>query len=1091
MLLLFIGRRSAHCECISLLPRFTSIPTIPIDAVFDFDSVASRIVDFGPDLECFWWFLGFEIRATMSDEGEKLCPLCAEEMDLTDQQLKPCKCGYEICVWCWHHIMDMAEKDDTEGRCPACRTPYDKEKIVGMAAKCERLASEISMERRKSQKAKSKATEARKHLTSVRVIQRNLVYIVGLPLNLAEEDLLQRNEYFGQYGKVLKVSISRTSGGSVQQFPNSTCCVYTTYTKEEEAVRCIQSVHGFILEGRSLRACFGTTKYCHAWLKNGACNNPDCLYLHEVGPQDDSFSKDEIISSYTSLMVLLSSRRPQQITAGVNNMPRRSGSVLPPPSDDYCSNSSAPSAKPAVKGATNTPVTAVRASTPPSSSCRTGALPPAASWAAHSLNVQSAGGSVFFANGPSKHNSEPSGSGAISSIVPGNTQTSVVGVGKQPLRLEESGLRQPNSKLESVEPLQFHNGTNPGKNVSDVSVTPSAPVPVVSAGLLHNTIFGTSDISKGIGVSSSGPPSIDEHFDLSCVEKDNTIHDAQPQKFSADASSVSAEKQVKVDDFKSRQRNGFNWDMPLLTGNHGLRLGDVKKFDERLVEPVVKASTFAGELNNTSSDGLDWRSDVIPPAVQNMFSGTLETPGIQMPVDASSSSSLTLAKSSSGSLLSNQFASTLQHANANDAVNYNSNLLLVDKNASTSFGTTVEESAASVLSNGHLEIFISSSYMDDRLSNEGRGIQRGRFDGHVATADPNHNLDIESRIISNILSLDLDGWDESLTSPHNVAKLLGEPDKPHATFGIPSSQKVQNSNQSRFSFARQDEARKPLFDAVQSVNISGEGSLRNSLSQPYSENRETYVPSLGTDLGLQQHVTPQSDNFFSSQPGFSSTTKSPISAPPGFSMPSRLPPPGFSSHDRNALIMDFKSGVHSPDASSLLRNTYQISSGANTSGHGDIEFLDPAILAVGNGRHSNGMNNLGFDLRSIFPAQSAASVNVQPLMHSSLASHQNPRYGNVTDGFAMPNDAYAFASRHIEQSAARNICPLSQLSLHQPRNSVMSNGHWDAWSELQTGNDIAETLRNERQGYKLYGGYEDPKFQMPNSANLYNRSFGM
>lgn len=32
----------------------------------------------------------------MSDEGEKSCPLCAEEMDLTDQQLRPCKCGYEV-----------------------------------------------------------------------------------------------------------------------------------------------------------------------------------------------------------------------------------------------------------------------------------------------------------------------------------------------------------------------------------------------------------------------------------------------------------------------------------------------------------------------------------------------------------------------------------------------------------------------------------------------------------------------------------------------------------------------------------------------------------------------------------------------------------------------------------------------------------------------------------------------------------------------------------------------------------------------------------------------------------------------------------
>jgi CCR4-NOT transcription complex subunit 4 len=32
----------------------------------------------------------------MSDDGDRTCPLCAEEMDLTDQQLKPCKCGYEV-----------------------------------------------------------------------------------------------------------------------------------------------------------------------------------------------------------------------------------------------------------------------------------------------------------------------------------------------------------------------------------------------------------------------------------------------------------------------------------------------------------------------------------------------------------------------------------------------------------------------------------------------------------------------------------------------------------------------------------------------------------------------------------------------------------------------------------------------------------------------------------------------------------------------------------------------------------------------------------------------------------------------------------
>ncbi|TYH16305.1 hypothetical protein ES288_A05G106700v1 [Gossypium darwinii] len=113
----------------------------------------------------------------MSDEGEKTCPLCAEEMDLTDQQLKPCKCGYEICVWCWHHIMEMAEKDETEGKCPACRCAYDKDRIVGMAANCERLVAEINSERKsKSTKAKTKSSEGRRQLSSVRVIQKNLVF---------------------------------------------------------------------------------------------------------------------------------------------------------------------------------------------------------------------------------------------------------------------------------------------------------------------------------------------------------------------------------------------------------------------------------------------------------------------------------------------------------------------------------------------------------------------------------------------------------------------------------------------------------------------------------------------------------------------------------------------------------------------------------------------------------------------------------------------------------------------------------------------------------------------------------------------------
>ncbi|KAI3805749.1 hypothetical protein L1987_21634 [Smallanthus sonchifolius] len=47
--------------------------------------------------------------------------------------------------------------------------------------------------------------------------------------------------------------LDRTAAGTIQHFANNTCSVYITYSKEDEAVRSIQAVHGFVLEGRPLR----------------------------------------------------------------------------------------------------------------------------------------------------------------------------------------------------------------------------------------------------------------------------------------------------------------------------------------------------------------------------------------------------------------------------------------------------------------------------------------------------------------------------------------------------------------------------------------------------------------------------------------------------------------------------------------------------------------------------------------------------------------------------------------------------------------------------------------------------------------------
>lgn len=47
-------------------------------------------------------------------------------------------CILQICVWCWHQIVNMAEKDTSKEKCPACRQPYEKERIARMLAIGER-----------------------------------------------------------------------------------------------------------------------------------------------------------------------------------------------------------------------------------------------------------------------------------------------------------------------------------------------------------------------------------------------------------------------------------------------------------------------------------------------------------------------------------------------------------------------------------------------------------------------------------------------------------------------------------------------------------------------------------------------------------------------------------------------------------------------------------------------------------------------------------------------------------------------------------------------------------------------------------------
>ncbi|KAM0676471.1 hypothetical protein GVAV_000438 [Gurleya vavrai] len=129
-------------------------------------------------------------------------------------------------------------------------------------------------------------------LQNIRVIQRNLVYVIGIPQKYADEILLKKNEFFGQFGKIRKFVLNKRTSSL-----ETTASAYVTYSQDSDAARCISEIDESLLDGKVIKATFGTTKYCSFYLKNVNCQNLECMYLHEKGRNCDSMTKDEMNTS--------------------------------------------------------------------------------------------------------------------------------------------------------------------------------------------------------------------------------------------------------------------------------------------------------------------------------------------------------------------------------------------------------------------------------------------------------------------------------------------------------------------------------------------------------------------------------------------------------------------------------------------------------------------------------------------------------------------------------------------------------------------------------------------------------------------------
>mmetsp|Transcript_9770 Transcript_9770/g.20271 ORF Transcript_9770/g.20271 Transcript_9770/m.20271 type:complete len:804 (-) Transcript_9770:220-2631(-) len=482
-------------------------------------------------------------------EEEVVCPLCCEELDISDRQFFPCKCGYQVCMWCWHRI-----RESESGLCPACRTPYgddphefsavDVEDVL-RANKEKEAAAKKEKERQRHQSdyvseveglaggrqvGQMEVPKDRTQLANMRVIRRNLVYAVGLPPNMATEDQLRRAEFFGQYGKIAKIVINRsqtTAGGDSRR---ASASAYVTLVHKEDTLACILALDGFYMDGRNIRSSYGTSKYCSAFIKNVRCNNPECTYLHQMGHIEDTFTKQEIQAGYvTSGRDVLA--RQQQIveqalsaaSGAAGSTPRRrtggggpsstgkasSNPVFPPPSYDEPAKSSTASLVPTpatiTKGRSTSTSSSTASGFPSISSAPTN--PPAATALSAASRVSSGGSSASISSGgiptapkgaiaslPISQTNRKAGSSSNSGSKSGATAASVV-----------AGVHSVSSHSEPPAPHTTLTPLTPLKRISKGAQKSSGPSSL-SNGFTEMQILGNTrtGASKKLGGLKSG-----------------------------------------------------------------------------------------------------------------------------------------------------------------------------------------------------------------------------------------------------------------------------------------------------------------------------------------------------------------------------------------------------------------------------------------------------------------------------------------------------------------------------------------------------------------------------------------------------------
>ncbi|KRZ76758.1 Bardet-Biedl syndrome 2 -like protein [Trichinella papuae] len=201
------------------------------------------------------------------------CNICDELVKSEEPLFLTCGCKLDICGYC------LTRSVNQTGCCPGCHAN------VSITREWDDVFFDDFIEEGEKAKTRSNSTKSRRKLADLRVLQDNLVSVCGLPLEIADPDTLRSDDYFGKYGKIMRILINKKGKMPI---------AYITFQRSKDAMQAVAEFGKKDFGGQTVKASLGTTKYCAFFLRNSICKNHDCYFMHSRVPDEAAFTKEDL-----------------------------------------------------------------------------------------------------------------------------------------------------------------------------------------------------------------------------------------------------------------------------------------------------------------------------------------------------------------------------------------------------------------------------------------------------------------------------------------------------------------------------------------------------------------------------------------------------------------------------------------------------------------------------------------------------------------------------------------------------------------------------------------------------------------------------